>query len=210
MIRNTLVLLTAGFMVMLAGCDSGEVTTYRVPKEDAAPAHTHAAPDGADPADDARARLGMTELPGMAAQADAFPIPDMLAPAHWQPQALGSMRKGSLLLADDGGRTADMTVLAFPGDVGGLRANLDRWNEQIGNPPLDDAAFTTALSEGRRDIGGNEGVVVFLRGQAGQSTLGAIVPQGGGTWFFKMTGDTALVDNEREGFKPFLDSVVFQ
>lgn len=194
--------------LLLGGCGGDGIETLQVPKEEprAATAEVPAATAGAD---DPQARMGLTALPGMAEQAEAFPAPDMIAPAHWAAQAAGSMRKGSWLIADAYGHSADMSVLAFPGDVGGLRANLDRWNEQIGNPSLDDAAYAAILRDGSRDIGGEPGVVVFLRGQAGQSTLGAIVAQGGGTWFFKMMGDTELVEQEQALFGSFLDSVTF-
>jgi hypothetical protein len=37
--------------------------------------------------------------------------------------------------------------------------------------------------------------------------LGALIPQGNQTWFFKLSGDDAVVARERENFMGFVQSL---
>ncbi|MDP0495375.1 MAG: hypothetical protein Q7Q73_04120 [Verrucomicrobiota bacterium JB024] len=217
---------TAGALLSLAlllsGCSDEPVTTTRIPKEErpvpsmpmpgaqsaqgAAPA---AAPAG-QPGAGAQPSMGMTALPGMAEQAAAFATPAWSVPADWEAQPLGTMRKGSWKVPGPDGTSAEVSVLVFPGDVGGDLANVNRWAGQVGLPPMSEAqlaserqahAFTTA--------GGDTGFYVHFDGPAGQSITGAIVPHAGASWFFKLMGDTALVQAQTPAFLDFVRSVRF-
>ena len=44
------------------------------------------------------------------------------------------MRKGSFIAKNAEGHQAEITILAFPGDVGGKLANINRWAGQIEAP----------------------------------------------------------------------------
>ncbi len=52
------------------------------------------------------------------------------------------MRKGSYAL----GGGAEVAITAFPGDVGGVLANVNRWRGQAGLAPVDDAGLGQATS----------------------------------------------------------------
>lgn len=226
-LRGLVLGAAAGFALLLTGCGGDEVTTYEVPREapaDPAPPamashdhdhdhdHSHEPPAAAQPP---MAGAGMmTPLPGMSEQAALFPTPEWEAPAGWEPQPLGSMRKGSWLV-QRGGMTADMSVLAFPGDVGGELANMNRWRQQIGLPPVNATELARVLGSVRID--GLPGKTILIVGTAPvpgttqpQATWGAFVEQGGGTWFFKLTGDRTLVEEEAEAFMSFLETIRFQ
>jgi hypothetical protein len=115
------------------------------------------------------------------------------------------IRKGSWHIHGAGNATADMAVTAFPNDVGGVLANVNRWRTQIGLPEVDDPATDASWQE--RTVDGYPTRVVRLIGPGGQSTLVAMVSVDAGLWFFKLTGDSALVDSEAETFHQFLDTV---
>jgi hypothetical protein len=66
------------------------------------------------------------------------------APAHWKAKPGSSMRKGSFTIAGEGGE-GDLAITAFPGDVGGDLANLNRWRGQIQLPPVTQAEFDAAI-----------------------------------------------------------------
>ncbi|ACB75868.1 hypothetical protein [Opitutus terrae] len=130
------------------------------------------------------------------------------APAHWETKTGSTMRKGSYLVKGEGDEAADLSITAFPGDVGGELANVNRWRNQLQLPPLDAAALGSAVT--RQQSNGLSLTIVDLAGAggaSGQRMLGAIVPYAGATWFFKLTGPDALVSREKPAFLSFLNTV---
>ena len=130
------------------------------------------------------------------------------APAHWTAKALGAMRKGSYSVAGEAGAVADLAITAFPGDTGGLFANVNRWRGQVGLAPIE----ATQLESSTQTIEANglKMVLVEATGQAGGTSttlLGAIVPHNGQTWFFKLLGPAALVAREKPAFREFLNTI---
>jgi hypothetical protein len=79
---------------------------------------------------------GMT--PGMA-MPPAAGAPQWEVPAGWQQQPPGSMVIGRFALGAQDAK-AEVTVSSFPGDTGGLVANVNRWRGQVGLEPVEDAA----------------------------------------------------------------------
>jgi hypothetical protein len=203
--------LLAFLMVALlgSGCRKQEVTVYRIPKElapaQAAPA---AAPQGL-PADASGAPHVAGSTPDMAntpvATASGAAL-SWTAPATWTAKTGSSMRKGSYTVKGDGAE-ADMAITAFPGDVGGDLANLNRWRGQIQLPPVGQAEFNAATQH--LDRNGLHMTVVDVAGTGAnaQRILGAMVPFSGATWFFKLTGPDALVAKEKAVFMSFLDTI---
>ena len=117
------------------------------------------------------------------------------------------MRKATYTIAGDGAE-ADLSITAFPGDVGGELANVNRWRGQVGLGDLTAAQLAGATQH--FDANGLHLTVVDYPGQgaaAAQRLLGAIVPVGSETWFFKLLGPAALVGREREAFMEFLKSI---
>jgi hypothetical protein len=193
--RPRLLLLCAA-AALLASCRDESISTYRVPKD---------APSPVVPA------------PATAATSDIT----WILPAGWttQPDPSG-MRKGSFLVsgadgakADSvGGAKADMSVTAFPGDVGGDLANVNRWRGQVGLAPIDDAALAQAV----QTIDAPAGKFSFIElsgtasgAQKPERLLGAWLQQPDRRWFFKLKGDDALVTAQHDAFFAFLKSVSF-
>jgi hypothetical protein len=145
----------------------------------------------------------MSVLPGMdGAAAEAGQV-RYDVPEGWEDFPASGIRKANLKVSDaDGG--AELTVLAFPGDVGGRLANITRWRGQIGLDPVgaeELPAFTESYT-----ISGHGGLYVRLEGGE-QSILGALLPFHGYTWFFKLQGNTGTVLGNEAEMKAFLDSV---
>lgn len=186
----------------LAGCREAKVTSYRVPREK---------PDPLPPI-----LTGDVPMPGAGAgdmASTAVPTAsghDLTwdAPADWQAQPLSAMRKGSFAVTDGRGATADLSITAFPGDVGGLLANVNRWRGQVQLPPIGESELATATTP--LESRGLTFVVVDLANAAAPKTdriLGAIVPYDGATWFFKLRGPDALVEQQKAAFLAFLRTV---
>ncbi len=113
------------------------------------------------------------------------------------------MRKGSYAVPA-GETPADLSITAFPGDVGGEVANLNRWRGQLSLAPAGEAELAAAITRFEQD-GLKIAVVDFDNGQ--QRLLGAIVPFRGSTWFFKLTGPATPLAKEKPAFLEFLKTV---
>jgi hypothetical protein len=127
------------------------------------------------------------------------------APAQWKTKAASAMRKGSYAVGDAG--EADMSITAFPGDVGGDLANLNRWRGQLQLPPVGQADFESSVQRIERN--GLKMIVVDIvgSGAGAQRILGAMVPHNGSTWFFKLIGPDAVVAKEKPAFLALLETV---
>jgi hypothetical protein len=107
------------------------------------------------------------------------------------------------------GKSAEVTVSVFPGETGGLLANVNRWRRQISLGEVSDSelpALTSSL-----DVDGAEAILVDMPGsdpKTGQAArlVAAIVPRQGQTWFYKMMGDDELAAREKSGFLTFVQS----
>ena len=177
-------LLTAG--LILAGCKDTKLTAYRVPKE----------PRFVPPADTAK------------------PAIRWQAPEGWQEQPGDGVRQGSFLIVGTDGAKADVSVITFPGDVGGDLANVNRWLGQIQLPPVSEAELPGTLVR----LAGPAGEFLLvdllsdtpvLEGGHKARVLGAILKQPAQTWFFKLAGEADLVASQKEAFVGFLKSVEF-
>jgi hypothetical protein len=193
-LRSILPVSASLVLLLSAGCRDEKIATYRVPKEtvsDAAPSTpTAAAPD-------------MAATPVTTASGDNLV---WTAPATWESRPASAMRKATYVIPGEAGTSAELAITAFPGDVGGTLANVNRWRGQLALPPIDDAALPAALTH--VDFNGLHADVLELSAPDGaKRVLGAIVPVDGVTWFFKLTGPDSLVLREKPAFIDFLKTV---
>jgi hypothetical protein len=101
---------------------------------------------------------------------------------------------------------AEVTVSAFPGDVGGYVANVNRWRRQINLDPVSPAEVDQLI--GPLDLAGSQAMLVDMTGQKeGRSVrlIGAIVPRSDRTWFYKLLGDEAVAGREKAAFVKFVE-----
>lgn len=177
--------------------------TVKVAEAPAAP--TSAAAPQAAAAQPAPAPADMANT---AVRTASGPEPTWTAPAHWQSITASAMRKATYRVTDDAGATAELAVTAFPGDVGGELANVNRWRGQLQLPPIGEAELPAAIS--RLNVNGQSVAIVELTGgtaDAPQRLLGAFLPVGGATWFFKFTGPPTLVEREKNAFLALVKSI---
>ena len=119
------------------------------------------------------------------------------------------MRRGSFDVGEGTGPFADLAITVFPGDVGGDLANVNRWRGQLDLPPIAEADLATTLQSVAAGSGLTIRVADLTGGPANdpQRMLSAIVPYGGSTWFFKLTGPSSIVAAEKPRFLEFLATV---
>jgi hypothetical protein len=141
------------------------------------------------------------------------PAISLKAPPHWQRQPPAPMRKASFVVQEADGAKVDISVTSFPGESGGLLANINRWRGQLGLDAVDAEQLESTIE--RRNLGGREFVIVDFVNEGSpadkkQRIIGAIVPASDETWFFKMTGGDALTAAQKPAFLEVLESVEFR
>jgi hypothetical protein len=195
---------------MAAGCGKDEIRVYQAPQEApavaAAPSRTPASKGGASSPSG-----GSDESAPESAAGERPPVP-WTVPAGWEEKPASGMRVASYAVKRPDGRSADISVVAMGGGAGGELDNVNRWRNQIGLDPATEADLA-----GLRSIipAGNRQVVMYeldgkkpvLDDKYAARTLAAILPAGEMTVFFKITGENALVAEQKPQFLAWLKSV---
>lgn len=146
--------------------------------------------------------------PSLGQATAGIPTPIWETPSNWQAQPLGDIRKGSWKVIEKQAEV-DISAMAFPGDVGGNLANVNRWRNQLSLEPWSEAQLKAKARE--ITIDGLPGLRIDLgfEEKASQAILAAIVPHSGYTWYFKMMGSPSLVESQRGSFERYLASIHF-
>lgn len=132
------------------------------------------------------------------------------APSHWQQSGDRPMRDVTYTVGDG---AVECYVATLGGPAGGVEANLNRWQSQMGQPPLSPADIAalpkitifdqeTALLQVKGNFTGMGGETL-----TDQMLLGVVAPLGGKTIFVKMTGPEAVVSPEVDDFVSFCESL---
>jgi hypothetical protein len=208
MLARPVLFALAALLVLPAACRKAEIASYRVPKEKdpQLPFAGGSNPSAGAPSAPSSGGGAMANTP--VATADG-PGLTWTAPAEWKLKPAAAMRKATYGVAGDGGE-AELTITAFPNDVGGEIANFNRWRGQVRLPPLAENDFGASVTRFTAN-GLSFAVGDFANAQApasgAQHIVGAIVPFAGSTWFFKLSGPDALVAGAKPAFLEFLKTV---
>ncbi len=155
----------------------------------------------------------MGALLSAAAPAASANKPNWQVPAGWQEVAGGQFLVAKFTLAGDSGATADVNVSSSPGDGGGLAANVNRWRGQLGLNPFNEMEL--AHINPTMDLpGGGHLTIVDFTGTDSKTgkparLIGAVVPQNGQTWFYKLMGDASVVESQKAAFVQFVQGVKY-
>lgn len=172
------VLVGCAPLVLLAGCDRSEIHSYRVDREFEG--------STASVGEIAEAQPSQAESPGVI----------WSVPAGWQEvETTSSMRIATFRAANG----QEVAVTAFPGDVGGLLANVNRWRGQVGLDPTDEQGVIPHLTR----LEGANVIIVDIPGEAVR-LVGSIIQVGDGqTWFVKTIGESDMVEPLMEDLAAF-------
>jgi len=199
---NRLPLAAALMLAATAGCGRDSVKVYHVENSDivtSPPASTAAAMPATMP--------GELPVPDNSGQPKLkYTLPD-----GWKEKPLTQMRVASFEVSQNG-KTDDVSVIPLAGMAGGDFANVNRWRGQVGLPPLAEADLQK-LAE-KVEVAGQPADLYDVAGTTpgggdAERIVGVILHRDDMAWFFKMTGDAALVENQKRAFVAFLKSVEF-
>ena len=133
---------------------------------------------------------------------------DWTTPPGWREATTSNPSRLATLEVSEGAQSAEVTITRFPGDVGGLLPNINRWRGQIGLAPVTD---TSQQPVEALEVDGVQAQLLDLQGagEASQRMLVVLVTRGQFTYFVKMTGPGTLLGRERQHFLDFARSLRF-
>lgn len=186
--------LCGAILIALPGCEKEDVKAYKAPKDTASPhvamERDHAPVAGSSPS----SATGGAPAAGNGASV-AF-----TAPATWKSvQSEQAMRIATFRAGTEPG--VEVIVSAFPGDVGGPLANVNRWCGQVGAAPVVEGDLAAMLET--TDVGGVKISTLRIKGQPQDMLAAMITPGDGQTWFVKSVGAPAALDAIRDEFVAF-------
>ena len=122
--------------------------------------------------------------------------PGWQVPLGWQEAPAGQFLVAKFIITGEGGAQAAVNVSASAGDGGGLAANINRWRKQLGLDEMPEADVNKLVTPVA--IAGGNAMFVDLSGtdaRSGQPArlVGAMVPQAGQAWFYKLMGNPVVV-----------------
>lgn len=191
-------------VAIFAGCGEDEIRHYKAVRlEQPKPAGRGALPPGHPPVS-----------PRTGPSAAKPPALKYTVPEGWKEvPSTSEFRVASFEVGSDGKR-ADVSISPFAGTAGGLLRNVNRWRyEQLGLDPIDEEQLRSDLRQ--IEVAGSAGNYIELVGPESsgsnrQSILGVILARDNTTWFFKITGPTNLVAQQKSAFEEFVRSVRFE
>ena len=197
-----LVLVGAIPAAFLAGCGKGEPEYYEVKEVKEAPEAEAAEHDHVH----AQMPAATEAQPGIGIQ---YAIPE-----GWSEKVPGRMVLKSFQAGTPPEAVADVNISVFPGDVGGQLANVNRWRNQLGLPPVTEAELPALVTDLK--VAGMDCWQVDLASapeMAVHDTTARMVvtaiPHAGQTWFIKMMGIEGAVAGQLESYQAFIQSIRF-
>jgi hypothetical protein len=159
--------------------------------------------------------IGDTTTPvaqGAAAAGSSEAKPVWQVPAGWQEVPGGGFLVAKFTASGAENTKADINVSMSAGEGGGVAGNLNRWRGQLGLSPLAESEVNKQVTS--VDIAGGKAMLVDMTGtdaRSGQKArlVGAIVPQTGRTWFYKLMGNEQVVVREKEAFTKFVQTTKY-
>lgn len=183
---------------LLVACGKNEQTNYKIPKEEiqfTVPSIQASSPGG---------EMAKGKVP-VATDSD---LPDWNPPSHWVAGKTSNIRKGSFSYQENSGSKLEVSVTVFPGDVGGLLANINRWAGQISLPPYTESDLKNITET--KTVHSTLATIVRLNNPSQQkSIIAAIFKNNGNSWFVKASGDQSAIFSQNTSIQSFIDSIQF-
>jgi hypothetical protein len=140
------------------------------------------------------------------------PKPNWEVPSGWKEVPGGQFLVAKFMLAGATNAQASVNVSMSSGDGGGMLANFNRWRSQLSLAPVTEADLAKETQP--LDLPGGKASVAAITGRdpkSGQETrlLAVVIPRSGQTWFYKLMGNAQVVQQEKDAFMKFVQSVKY-
>ena len=131
--------------------------------------------------------------------------PAWVVPAGWTKLEVEKPMRVATYLAGAGANAVEVAISVFPGDVGGLLGNVNRWRRQVALDALTQDQLAANVQSFENP--GFTGSTMRLKGEA-QHMLGAAIKdvKGERTWFVKIQGAAAAIEAQEAAFLAFAKS----
>ena len=136
---------------------------------------------------------------------DEVPVPAWSIPAGWAKLDQQKPMRYATFTAGEGAGKVEVVLSTFPGDVGGLLPNINRWRGQVGLAPIAQDQLAANITPFENP--GFTGQTMRLKGET-QHMLGAVIKdvKADRSWFVKITGSPAALDAQEAAFTAFAKS----
>jgi hypothetical protein len=201
--RQQLAVYFALLATLLASCEkNSEIKVYRVskaPLEESAPQQQDAMPTN----------TAAPRMPGAIAPSAATAV---TTPPNWEPQPLSQMRQASFLVKGDNDAVADISFVSLGAAAGNVLDNVNRWLEQLGQPPITEEKLADVAQRLRTSLG--DVIIVDLAGLPKDADpakdgriIAAMITTADSTLFFKMRGNADLAEAQKGDFIKWVAAV---
>lgn len=192
-VRGPVVIAAAAVLLLVAtACGRQEITSYSIPKETPVPTPAAADPHGGS----------------------APPAPQLRweVPAGWEEQAAGGMRLARFRAPGAQKSAADVAVVSLPGVTGREVEVVNIYRDRLRLPAVDESALAAMAKPVA--IGAGQGRLFDMAGEADGTNaqprmLIAELVHSGSSWYFTMTGEATVVEEQKPAFLEFLKSVAY-
>jgi hypothetical protein len=177
-----------------AGCQREEIQVYVAPKDPPRAVRSQAA----DP---------HSHLP------KAKPQVTWTLPEGWKVSGAGQMSVASFSIQDAGGHEAQVTITPLARLAGRDVDIVNMYREQLSLEPLSREEIAKQFEV--VEVGGESGNLFQIDGKPQEGSgpariITAMVHRADASWFYKLAGDTALVEAQKPAFIAFLKSIRIQ
>lgn len=136
-------------------------------------------------------------------------------PEGWTESSGSSFRIASFQIELDGFEPGDFSITRFPGDAGGIYANVNRWRQQIGlqrwsENQVDTNAKPVAAGDLQFSFFDLAPRTETEKKAIKERILAAVMEHDGQSYFFKLRGEVFLVETQLNKFLQLLRSTRFE
>ena len=174
-------------LMFIAGCGREEIRVYTAPKDKAVPAQP------------------MTVRPRPIAR----PQLEWKLPAGWREMGAGQMSVATFSIAGPDGKAAQVAITPLPLMAGRESMVVNMMRAQVGLVEL--GAEEAQKQFQTVEVGGDKGSLFELIGKSEDAQpmriVTAMAHRADASWFYKLSGDAALVEAQKPAFIEFLKSI---
>ncbi len=188
-------------LCVLAGCEKPAIEEQRVPKEPPAAIVPDASPSPA-PSPSQPAAPAPADPPARTTDASRTAEWPWIVPDDWTfVPGERPMRLATYQVQGPSG-PVEVAISRFPGDVGGMLANVNRWRGQVGLPPATDADLAGMIEPFENP--GFNGSLLHIRGAEQHIVVASIFESGANqTWTVRVSGTPEVAAAVKAGLFAF-------